>query len=265
MPEAAAVVLLDFGVVAAQFVGAQQKLGKIHQAGSIAGALVGRVDTYQLAKAEVARILQRARAQTLFLLAVDETGHRLGRPAVFRQVQRLERAFDEAQLVVRIHDLETLHQAGFLPVQAQHAVGDAVKGAHPHRAHRYLHHALDAAAHFRSRLVGEGHRQDREWRHALHRHQPGHAVDQYASLAGAGASQHQAVFRGRGDRLFLGAVEALDDGRDVFGVLEHCGAQLRDGCELGRRWFTRAALARGKIGSVLLVRVKQRLPGRAAV
>ena len=63
-------------------------------------------------------------------------------------------------LVLRVQDLKTLRQPGFLPVTAQQAVRQTMKGTHPHACRRRLDHGLDTPAHLGSRLVGKGHGQD---------------------------------------------------------------------------------------------------------
>ena len=58
VPEALAVVVQQRRVVAPYFVGAQQQLGEIHDAGAPAGLLVGLIDPDQLAPRRIAVVLQ---------------------------------------------------------------------------------------------------------------------------------------------------------------------------------------------------------------
>ena len=210
MAEAGAVVGLNVGYIAAQFEGAQQQLREIHQTGLLALVLVGLIDPLVLALGVVAGVHQVTRAQPFVLAGVDPAGHRAGRPLLLRHVQLLQQPLDHALLVVGIEDLEVLRQPRLLPVQAQHAVGDAVKGADPQRADRDPDQLFDAAPHLGGRLVGEGDRQDRLRSDPFEGHQPGDAVGQHPGLARAGAGQHQTVGRRCRHRLRLGRIEVAE-------------------------------------------------------
>ena len=160
VPEALVVVRPQISVVAQQLEGAQQQLGEIHQAVVVAGALIGAVGAHQCALRDIAAVAEVLRAQCILLLLVDPAGHGLRWPAVLGHVQAAQHALDLTHLVIGIQNLEILDQAGVLPVQPQHAVGNAVEGSHPQRTHGDVQQCLDAPAHFGGGLVGEGHRED---------------------------------------------------------------------------------------------------------
>ncbi len=187
--EALAVVSEDLGAVAPQLVGAQQQLGEVHQPGALAELLVGPIDADHALPVKVAAAVEVRGAQPLVLLGVDEPLHLARRPARLVELQRAQQAPDHPVLVVGIEDLKPLGQAGVLPVRAQQPVGQPVEGAHPHAAHRDVEHALDATAHLRRSLVGEGHRQHPVGRDLAHGQQPGDAMHQHARLARAGPGQ----------------------------------------------------------------------------
>ena len=94
--------------------------------------------------------------EALVLLCVDEPLDLPGNPAAVVDLQVLEQALDEAQLVVGVDDLEVLRQAGLTPVTPEHAVGEAVERADPQVSDRHVEQRLDPAPHFGRRLVGEG-------------------------------------------------------------------------------------------------------------
>ena len=208
VPEALAVVLLDLRHVAAQLVGAQQQFGEVDQ--PVLGALrfVGGIDAHQRALREIALIGHAGGPPAFFLLRVDPAGDDFRHPLLFGQIQRADHPLDQPLLVVGIKDLEVLDQPGFLPVQPQQAMRDAVEGADPHGPHRHIDQAFDAVAHLGGGLVGEGHREDRMRRHAFHRNQPADAMGQHPGLAGAGTGQHQTVLGRCGHRFALCRVQA---------------------------------------------------------
>ncbi len=133
------------------------------------------------------------------------------RPARLVEVELADHALDQAQLVVAVEDLEALRQAGFLVMQAQHAMREAVEGADPHRRGGNAEQRLDAPAHLARRLVGEGHREHRERRQAADLADPGDAVGEHAGLAAAGAGEHQDRAGLGADRLALALVQRIDE------------------------------------------------------
>ena len=92
------------------------------------------------------------------LVPVDEPLHLPGRPPGLVQLHGLQDALDEPQLVIGVEDLESLRQARFLPMCAQQAVRESMKGANPHGAGRDTEQRFQAAAHLPRRLVGKGDR-----------------------------------------------------------------------------------------------------------
>ena len=228
--EAAPVVHLDLLHVARQLVGAQQQLGKVDHALTLAGRLVGGVDAHELALRVVAFVGEVLRSARLLLLRIDPARHGLRRPLVVRQVQSLEHALDQSYLVVGVENLEVLRQIGFAIVHAQHAMRDAVERAHPHRPDRHIHQLLDARTHLRRRLVGEGDRENRQRRDALRRNQPGHAVRQHPRLAGPGPGEHQPVLRRRHHGVTLGGIERGDEGGGIERGETHRAILTAGGC-----------------------------------
>ncbi len=130
MLEPLAVMRQQVRVVAPQFIGAQQQFAEIHQPATLAFLLVDGVDALVLA---LDRIVagQIGRALAFVLAAVDETGGLRRWPFFLVQIQAAQHPFHQSGLIVAVENLEGARQPGFLPVLAQQAVGDAVKGADP--------------------------------------------------------------------------------------------------------------------------------------
>ena len=183
----------------------------------VAERLVACVDAFVGLLERVFVIRQVAGAAPFVLVPVDEPDRLTRRPALVVYVQGPHDALDQAQLIVRVQNLEVLRQPGLLPVHAQQAVGDAVEGAHPKRRDRHAEQRLDALAHLRRRLVGEGDRQQAVGGDAFGLDHPSDAMHQHPGLAAAGAGHHQCVAQGRGHRLALRVVEAGNDVGDVHG------------------------------------------------
>jgi hypothetical protein len=144
-------------------VGPQQQFGEVDEPTAATDLLVGLVQRDQFAAIRVALVVQVLGSETLVFLRIDEPLDLLGHPAAVVDLEVLEQALDQAQLVIRIDDLEILWQHGFPPVAAQHAMREAVKRADPEVLDRELEQALDALAHLRGRLVREGHGQQALW------------------------------------------------------------------------------------------------------
>ena len=215
--EAVAVVRLDVAVVAAQLVSAQQQFGEIDQPARCALRFVRAVDAHEVALREIAHVHHRRRAPSFLFLRIDPAGDLLRHPLLFGKIEAADHALDQTYLIVGVENLEVLRQARVLPVQPQHAMRDAVKGADPHRPHRHAHEALDAPAHLGRRLVGERHRKNRMRRDVLDFDQPGDAVREHARLAGTGTGQHQAMLGRRGDGVALRGVEDGNEFGDRVG------------------------------------------------
>jgi hypothetical protein len=77
------------------------------------------------------------------------------------QAKSLDRALDQALLIVRIEDLERFRQLRFAPMPAQQPVRDAMEGADREPARAALDQRVGAPAHLAGRLVGEGDREHR--------------------------------------------------------------------------------------------------------
>ncbi|MNS99302.1 hypothetical protein D3C72_1337010 [compost metagenome] len=202
----------DMRFVQPQLMGAQQQLGKIYQPGAIAGFLIGLVDTQPGCLHRIIIGLDVLRAQALIFFAVD-VPHRLTRGPLFLvDIQRLDDAFEQAELVVAVEDLEILRQIGIHVMCAQQPVSQPVEGADPHATLTGANQMFDTVAHFRRGFVGERHRHDRIRRTVLYRQQPGDAVHQHPGFTAARAGQYQqvATWRRHGFALFfIQAVEQI--------------------------------------------------------
>ncbi len=216
MTEAALVVGQQAWVIAPQIQGAQQQLGKIDDTRALAGLLIGGVDVAHGGQEQVAAWLNVLRAQAFVFLAVDEPLSLACRPLLFVQPQLAHHPFDQALLIVAVQNLKVLHKPRFLPVSTQEPMRQTVECPHPHSCRVDAQQLLDPVAHFRSSLVGEGHRQDRMRRCLLHLDKPGDAVHQHTCFTGTGASKHQLTpDRGRYS-LALGVIEGIQQEGEVI-------------------------------------------------
>lgn len=236
MAEAPLVVLEHAGMVAPEVQGAQQQLGEVDHPGAGAGRLVGFVDLQHGGEEQVAAGLDVLRPQALVLLPVDEPLGLARRPALLVEAEFADHPLDQALLVVAVEDLEVLAQPGLAPVRAQQAMGEAVEGADPHARRIDPEQLLDAVAHLRRRLVGEGHRQDAVGRGVLDLDQPGDPVHQHAGLARAGAGEDQLAAQRRGHGLALRVVEGVQQEGEVVvhrGILPGRGKAGQTGPPFG--------------------------------
>ena len=208
-------MLQDVRSVTPQLMCAQQQLGEIDAAGTLAGLFVGAIDGDHLTLVRVTAVVQVLGSQALVLLLVDEPLRLTRRPFAVVQVHLADDPFDQALLIVRIHDLEALHQPGLLPMRAQQTVRQAMEGADPHATDRLAQQGLDTVFHLARCLVGEGHGEDAPGRQTLDLDQPGDTVHQHTRLAGSGARQHQGTANRRGHGGPLGVVQAIDNVRYV--------------------------------------------------
>ena len=133
-------------------------------------------------------------SQAFVFLRVDEPLDLLRHPAGVVDLEVLDQPLDQAQLVVRVDDLEILRQIGLAPVSPQHAMREAVKGADPEMLYGQIQQRLDTAAHLRGGLVRERYREQAIWRDLLDFDQPGGAMHEHARLAAAGAGYDERGF-----------------------------------------------------------------------
>ena len=223
VPEARSVLLTQGRVVAPQLKRAQQQLGKIDGAGTVAGLLVGLVDPYHGGHIQVARRLDVLRTQAFVLLRIDPPLGLAGRPLVVVQPQLTDHPLDQSLLVIAVEDLKLFNQTGLTPVRPQQTVRQAVEGAYPHALRRNAEQLLDPPAHLVGGLIGEGDRQNAPRRSLFYLDQPGYAVHQYAGFAGAGPGQHQLLTNGGADRLTLGFVKRIKQVGNIHrGILVGC-------------------------------------------
>ena len=205
--ETRAVVLAQRGIARQQLVAAQQQLGKIHHAFTVALRVVGGVQLDELFGIRVVGA-ELAGAYAGFFLAVDELLYLLGREFLVGNIQALEQAFDGALLLAAVQDLKGLRQASITVVHAQQAVAQAVEGAYPHGFHVHRHHGGQACLHFARGFVGKRYRQNAGRVGLAGLQQPGNARGQHPCFATTGASQHQRAFGGPGDGGKLFGVQA---------------------------------------------------------
>ena len=216
--EAPAVVREDVVAVAQQLVGAQEQLGKIDDSVAPAHLFVGPVDRDETFHFPVAAPLDVTRAQALVLARVDEALDASRRPALLVEVEIAQHAANAAQLIFAVEDLKARGQAGFFRVGAQQAIGETVKGAHPHAPGRAAEHVLDAGAHLACRLVGEGDDVDAPLCRLAGREQPGDAMHEHPGLAASRAREHELVAGWGGDGVALGLVQGVENVSQVHSV-----------------------------------------------
>ena len=210
--EAAAVVLAQALVPGKELVAAQQQLGEIDDAFALAHRVVERVVLDLPARQFIGR-LHHVRALALLLGIGDEPLELLRRVTVVVQAVRAIHALDQRQLVLRVEDLEELRQVRVAMMRAQHAVAQAVKGAHPHPARVHRRERRQADQHLFRRLVGERDREDRQRPRLSGRQQPGNARREHARLAAAGARQDQRGRMRQRDRRELLGIQVFEERR----------------------------------------------------
>ena len=198
------------------FVRAQQNLGEIHQAGTLAADLVLLIHLQLRPGVGIAhRNLNGGRSPAGILLGIDPPHQLLRRKAGVVQLQIGDHALDHAQLIVGIEHLKAFRQRGILPVQAQQPVRDAVEGPDPHATCTVRQQCGDARAHFGSGFIGEGDRQNAVQRNIEDLIEPTYAVGQHAGLSGTGAGQHQIRARLGTDGLALRRIQGIDEAGDI--------------------------------------------------
>jgi hypothetical protein len=145
------------------------------------------------------------------ILGVGDGGvDRLRAVLLLVQVQFFQHPPHQRQLVVGVHDHKTggHRQQGCLA--AQDARADGVEGAQPHPLGLAAQQPFQPRAHLFGRLVGEGHRYDRERLHPARADQVRDAVGQHARLAGTRSRQHQHLLRLAGHRAALGSIQIFE-------------------------------------------------------
>ncbi len=213
----------DVRFVEPEFVGAQQDFGKIYHATALAILFVGAINLQHSAHKRIGSFLNVAGAQAFVFLCVDVPLRLFMRPFVFVEVERLVNAFDQAQLVVAVQNLEILWQVSVLPMGFEQAMGQPVESAHPHGAAVdvlivLIEQFIQPAAHFARSFVGKSHRHNRIGRHLLHLNQPGNTVHQHTGLTAARTGEDQLVgcWRRYGFALFV--VELIEEEGNVHNL-----------------------------------------------
>ena len=187
-----------------QLEAAQQQLGEVHRALTLALRIVGRVQL-DSTPGKFVKDLDFIGAVPGLLGAVYKPLHLTRRELVLINIQRLEHAFDRRKLVLGVENLEGLRQAGIAVMRTQHAITKPVEGPHPHAARVDRHHGRQAHQHFLRRLIGEGDRKQAVGRDVASLDQPGDARCQDTRLARAGAGQNERrLVRQRDSRELLG-------------------------------------------------------------
>src|SRR5210317_1846206 len=143
MRETPLIMIEYLRILQPQLVGAKQNLAEVDHATAVAGDFIGAVDAQHGFGVFVAEVVDVACTQAFVFLAVDIPLALFGGPALFVDLQFSVDAFDEAQLIVAIEDLEVLNQSGLFPVRPQQSVSKSVKRAYPHAAERLPHKGLD--------------------------------------------------------------------------------------------------------------------------
>ena len=215
MLKAPLVMLQQFRIVTPQFMRAQQEFCKVDQAAAITDFLVACVQRNELAAIGIALVVQMLRPQALILLTVDEILDLPRDPAAVIQLQVFKESLDDAQLIIRVDDLEVLWQLCLIPVTSQQPMREAVKRADPQVVHRHIQKRLDTPAHLRRGLVGKGDRQQALWRYAFDVDQPCGSVHQHPGLAAASAGDDQQGLGWRGNGLPLRVIQGFENWCDV--------------------------------------------------
>ena len=134
MKEALAIMAQQPGVIAPQFIAAQQQFAEIDEPGARASVFIGTVDVDLRFHAQIVAVIKLGGAQAFILARIDEPLGFFGRPLLRVQAEPPDHAFQHFLLIFRVHDLELLGQARLPPVRTQQAMGNAMKRADPHTA-----------------------------------------------------------------------------------------------------------------------------------
>ena len=149
--------------------------------------------------------------QALVFLSIDEILDFARHPATVIDLETLQEAFDEPQLIVGIDDLKILRQPGLAPVPPQQAMGQAVKRADPEVIDGHTEQSLDAPAHLGSGLVRERNGQQALRCNSHDIDEPRGSMHEHARLAAAGARNDKHRLGGRRHGLTLRVVQGLED------------------------------------------------------
>ena len=209
VPEPMLIVFAQALVAREDFIAPQEQLGEIDRPLALANVFVGGIEL-DLAPRMLVKGLDLIRAQPLFLGARDEILQRARGIAFVVDVQGLVHALDQAELILRVEDLEHLRQIGLAMMRAQEPVAQPVEGPDPHAAGVDREHGRKAHLHLPGGLVGEGHGQNPHRAHLPGRDQPGDAGGQHARLAAAGPGEDERRGPGQGDRGELFRIELFE-------------------------------------------------------
>ena len=213
LAEAVLVALEHLGAAAQQLEGLDEQVVEVHGVGLGQAAVELAVDAGGGAVGRIGRARHLIRAHHRVLGRGDLGADRVERELLLVDVEVGHDGLDQAARVVVIVDGEVGSVAHELRVLAQHAHAHGVEGADPHAARTVGQQGVQALAHLRGGLVGEGDGQDLPGAHALVGDHVRDAVREHARLARARAREHeQRPARALG-RLPLGGVE----GRQVDG------------------------------------------------
>src|SRR5690606_7608984 len=115
--------------------------------GLAAERLVAGIELDHAPAAGVTLIAEVARTQALVLLRVDEPLHVARRPLVLVDAERPQHSADQAELIVRVHDLERFGEVRVLRVYPQQPMREAMERADPQIPGRVAEQRLDPLAH----------------------------------------------------------------------------------------------------------------------
>ena len=212
--KALAVVGEHVGVAAEQLDGVEEDVVEVHGAGPEQAGLVLAVDVGELALGEGAGPVGVLVDEHVVVLRRADLGvHRAGRQLLGVQVQVPQDVAGEADGVGLVVDRERGREADGIRVAAQDAHAGRVERGHPHLLGHRADEGADAGLHLVGGLVGEGDGQDLERADALLLDEPGDAPGEDPRLARAGAGEHEQRPAEVGDRLLLGRVQAIEQGR----------------------------------------------------
>jgi hypothetical protein len=152
------------------------------------------------------------------LPAVDQPGELPGGPALFVDVRRHDQLLEEPDLVVGVEDGEAGLQPHEFGMPAQELDADRVEGAEPgHALHLLAEKARHALLHLARGLVGEGDGEDLVRTGGAGVEEMRDAGGERAGLARPCPREHQDGALEGEDRLPLGGVQVVEQGRAARG------------------------------------------------